>query len=143
MHQTKFFYINEANPTCFLGFSPILLKIGFKWVGLALRIQKWVQLGRIGIKKRFKFEFLGLNLFTFILLCVILVLNFQNNERNISLLRQIYTNLLLRFSDLFSNPRFHYSFENHTLHRWITVKRFYIVSPTQQSSGNIYYHSSR
>ena len=89
MHQTKFVYINEANPTCFLGFSPILLKIGFKWVGLALRIQKWVQLGRIGIKKMFKFEFLGLNLFTFILLCVILVLNFQNNERNISLLRQI------------------------------------------------------
>ena len=44
--------IRRPNPTRFFGFNPILGPIfGFKRVGLALRIQKRVQSGRVDLKK--------------------------------------------------------------------------------------------
>ena len=49
-------------------------------------------------------------------------------------------NLLLRFSDLYFIWRLDSSFENHTLHRWITIKtarRFCIILPRGNTIINI------
>ena len=58
MGQTKSGTLVQPNPTRFFGFNPILGPIfGFKRVGLALRIQKRVQLGRVDIKKGLNSDF--------------------------------------------------------------------------------------
>ena len=58
MGQTKSGTLVQPNPTGLFGFNPILGPIfKFKQVGLALRIQKQVQLGRVDIKKGLKSDF--------------------------------------------------------------------------------------
>ena len=43
---------SAAEPNCFFGLNPNLdTKFGLSWVKLVLRVKKWVQMGRVDIKK--------------------------------------------------------------------------------------------